>query len=57
MAVLLDTDGDHAIDQGFLLTTDLPMHDRPRAHFAGGEASSSRTATCALTYDKKVFDL
>ena len=27
VAVFLDTDGDHMVDNGFLLTTDIPMHD------------------------------
>mgnify|MGYP003578102691 FL=1 len=27
VAVFLDTVGDHMVDNGFLLTTDIPMHD------------------------------
>ena len=55
VAVLLDTNDDKAIDQGFLLSSDLPI--------------SSTTARCPMasveftdgyvrvTYDKKVYDL
>jgi hypothetical protein len=55
VAVLLDTNDDQSIDQGFLLSSDLPI--------------SSTSATCPaasveftdgyvrVTYDKKVYDL
>jgi hypothetical protein len=55
VAVLLDTNDDKSIDQGFLLSSDLPI--------------SSTSATCPaasveytdgyvrVTYDKKVYDL
>jgi hypothetical protein len=55
VAVLLDTNDDKSIDQGFLLSSDLPI--------------SSTTARCPMasveftdgyvrvTYDKKVYDL
>lgn len=55
VAVLLDTNDDNSIDQGFLLSSDLPI--------------SSTSATCPaasveftdgyvrVTYDKKVYDL
>lgn len=55
IAVLIDTDADKAVDQGFLLSSDLPV--------------SSTSASCPsanveftdgyvrLMYDKKVFDL
>jgi hypothetical protein len=32
VAVFLDTDGDHMVDNGFLLTTDIPMHDGLAVH-------------------------
>ena len=32
VAVFLDTDGDHMVDNGFLLTTDIPMHDGLSVH-------------------------
>lgn len=32
VAVFLDTNGDHMIDNGFLLTTDIPMHDGIAVH-------------------------
>ncbi|HEX6088099.1 MAG TPA: hypothetical protein VF266_26450 [Thermoanaerobaculia bacterium] len=55
VAVLLDTNADQAIDQGFLLSSDLPV----------SSTSSRGTATAVeftdgyvrVKYDKKVFDL
>lgn len=32
VAVFIDSDGDHMVDNGFLLTTDIPMHDGLAVH-------------------------
>lgn len=55
IAVLVDTNGDSAIDQGFLLSSDLPVTSTsarcPAAHV------EFTTGYVRLTYDSKVFDL
>ena len=55
IAVLLDTNEDEAVDQGFLLSSDLPV-SATTAY--SPEASVEFTDTYVrLTYDTKVFDL
>ena len=55
IAVLVDTNGDSAIDQGFLLSSDLPVSSTTaRCPTANVEFTTSYVR---LTYDSKVFDL
>lgn len=55
IAVLLDTNGDKAIDQGFLLSSDLPVSSTSaRCPTASVEFT---TGYVRLTYDSKVYDL
>jgi hypothetical protein len=55
IAVLLDTNGDKAIDQGFLLSSDLPVSSTSaRCPEASVEFT---TGYVRLTYDSKVYDL
>ncbi len=55
VAVFLDTDNDHLVDNGFLLTTDIPMGkiavhlDDAKLFFTDGYVR--------ITSDKKVYDL
>lgn len=55
IAVLLDTNDDKAIDQGFLLSSDLPMSSTS-AHCPTASVEYT-TGYVRLTYDSKVFDL
>jgi hypothetical protein len=55
IAVLQDTNGDKAIDQGFLLSSDLPVSSTSaRCPAASVEFT---TGYVRLMYDSKVFDL
>jgi hypothetical protein len=55
IAVLMDTNGDSAIDQGFLLSSDLPVSSTSaRCPAANVEFT---TGYVRLMYDSKVFDL
>ena len=55
IAVLLDTDDDKAIDQGFLLSSDLPVSSTSaRCPSANVEFT---VGYVRLTYESKVFDL
>lgn len=55
IAVLLDTNGDQAIDQGFLLSSDLPVSSTSaRCPEARVEYTTSYVR---LTYAEKVYDL
>lgn len=55
VAVLLDTNDDKTIDQGFLLSSDLPVSSTTaRCHAASVEYTDSYVR---VTYDKKVIDL
>ena len=55
VAVFLDTDNDHQVDNGFLLTTDIPMGkiavhlDAAKLYFTDGYVR--------ITSDSKVYDL
>ena len=56
VAVFLDSDGDHMVDNGFLLTTDVPMHDGIAVHLR--EAKLVFTdGYVRVTSDKVVYDL
>ena len=55
IAVLLDTDEDKAIDQGFLLSSDLPVSSTT-AHCPGANVEFTE-GYVRLTYDAKVYDL
>lgn len=55
IAVLLDTDADKTIDQGFLLSSDLPVSSTTaRCPIASVEFTDGYVR---LTYETKVFDL
>lgn len=58
IAVFLDTNGDQKIDQGFLLTTDVPMHGNINAHFTGAKTVFTdgylRVASGKTIYDLQV---
>lgn len=55
VAVLLDTNEDKAIDQGFLLSSDLPISSTStHCHAASIEFTDSYVR---VTYDKKIIDL
>jgi hypothetical protein len=55
VAVFLDTDGDHLIDNGFLLTTDIPMPG-VAVHLATAKLVFT-DGYVRLTSDKVVYDL
>ncbi len=55
IAVLLDTNEDKSIDQGFLLSSDLPVSDTT-AHSASAMVEFT-DGYVRLTCDKKVYDL
>lgn len=55
IAVLLDTNKDKAIDQGFLLSSDIPVSSTT-AHSAAASVEFT-DGYVRLTYDTKVFDL
>ena len=56
IAVFLDTNGDNVVDQGFLLTTDVPVHSRYAVHLR--EARLSFTdGYVRVTSANKVYDL
>ncbi|HEX2061793.1 MAG TPA: hypothetical protein VHK90_13725 [Thermoanaerobaculia bacterium] len=56
VAVFLDTNGDKLVDQGFLLTTDIPMHTKYAVHLRSARLSFT-DGYVRVTSDKKVFDL
>lgn len=56
VAVFLDTNGDSFIDQGFLLTTDIPMHTKYAVHLRTARLTFT-DGYVRVTSDKKVFDL
>lgn len=55
IAVLVDTNDDKTIDQGFLLSSDLPVSDTT-AHSAAASVEFT-DGYVRLTCDKKVYDL
>lgn len=56
VAVFLDTDGDHMIDNGFLLTTDIPMHDGIAVHLPTAKLVFT-DGYVRVTSDKVIYDL
>ena len=58
VAVFLDTDGDHMVDNGFLLTTDIPMHDGLSVHLPSAKLVFTdgyvRVSSDNLVYDLQV---
>ena len=58
VAVFLDTDGDHMVDNGFLLTTDIPMHDGLSVHLPAAKLVFTegyvRVSSDNLVYDLQV---
>jgi len=58
VAVFLDTDGDHMVDNGFLLTTDIPMHDGLSVHLPTAKLVFTdgyvRVSSENLVYDLQV---
>ena len=55
IAVLIDTDDDQKIDQGFLLSSDLPVSSTGE-HCPGASVEFTESYV-RLTYDSKVWDL
>lgn len=56
VAVFLDSDGDHQVDNGFLLTTDIPMHSDIAVHLPTAELTFT-DGYVRVTCDKAVYDL
>jgi hypothetical protein len=56
VAVFLDTDGDHMVDNGFLLTTDIPMHEGIAVHLASANLVFT-DGYVRVTSDKQIYDL
>ena len=56
VAVFLDTNGDHMVDNGFLLTTDIPMHDGIAVHLATAKLVFT-DGYVRVSSDKFVYDL
>jgi hypothetical protein len=56
VAVFLDTDGDHMVDNGFLLTTDIPMHEGIAVHLATANLIFT-DGYVRVTSDKQIYDL
>ena len=56
IAVFLDTDGDRIIDNGFLLTSDIPVHSRIAQHFDSAKLTFT-DGYVRVSTDKKVYDL
>lgn len=58
VAVFLDTNGDHMVDNGFLLTTDIPMHDGLSVHLPAAKLVFTdgyvRVSSENLVYDLQV---
>jgi hypothetical protein len=58
IAVFLDSDGDQMVDNGFLLTTDIPMHNGIAAHLPEAKLVFTdgyvRVASGATIYDLQV---
>ena len=58
VAVFLDTNGDHMVDNGFLLTTDIPMHDGLSVHLPSAKLVFTdgyvRVSSENLVYDLQV---
>jgi hypothetical protein len=56
VAVFLDTNGDHIVDNGFLLTTDVPMHDGISVHLPTASLSVT-DGYVRVTGETSIYDL
>jgi len=56
VAVFLDTNGDKVVDQGFLLSTDIPMHGDMSVHFPAARLVFT-DGYLRVTSDGTVYDL
>jgi hypothetical protein len=56
VAVFLDTDGDHLVDNGFLLTADFPIRNGIAVHFPSADLVFT-DGYVRVVGDKQVFDL
>ena len=56
VAVFLDTNGDKRVDNGFLLTTDIPMHGSIAVRFPAAQLSFT-DGYLRVQSDKSVYDL
>lgn len=56
IAIFFDTNGDRLVDQGFLLTTDIPVHSRYAVRLRDARLSFT-DGYVRVSSAKKVFDL
>ena len=56
IAVFVDTNGDHSVDKGFLLTMDVPMHKDLAVHFDAAKVEFT-DGYVRLISEKKLYDL
>jgi|GEM_PF-3857375 len=56
IAVFVDTNGDHSVDKGFLLTMDVPMHKGLSVHFDAANVEFT-DGYVRVMCDKKLYDL
>jgi hypothetical protein len=56
IAVFIDSNGDHMIDNGFLLTTDIPMHGSMAVHLPTAKLSVTEGYVRVAT-ETKIYDL
>lgn len=56
IAVFLDTNADHVIDNGFLLTTDIPIHSKLAVHLPAASLVFT-DGYVRVTCENRVFDL
>ena len=56
VAVFLDSDGDHMVDNGFLLTTDIPMHNGIAVHLRDAKLVFT-DGYVRVTSENSVYDL
>ncbi|HYI09006.1 MAG TPA: hypothetical protein VEK57_08025 [Thermoanaerobaculia bacterium] len=56
IAVFLDTNADHVIDNGFLLTTDIPMHNKLSVHLPAANLVFT-DGHLRVTCENRVYDL
>ncbi len=56
IAVFLDTNGDHSVDKGFLLTMDVPLHNELAVHFDAARVEFTDGYVRVIA-EKKLYDL
>lgn len=56
VAVFFDSNGDHIVDNGFLLTTDVPMHDGIAVHLPTAKIVFT-DGYVRVTSEKLIYDL